>query len=480
MEVAGKFAKEDIARLISGQLPFEPTSGQAGLIGELASFLLRFREEVGFVLLGYAGTGKTSVVSALVKALPRLNITPVLLSPTGRAAKVLASYSGHPAYTIHKQIYYSEPDEEGRLRLRLRKNRSRNTLYIVDEASMLGEDNTLLPDFFRYVQSGYRCRVLLVGDDAQLPPVGSPCSPALDAGYLSSCFPFRFFSFSLDEVVRQGKGSLVLENATALRQALSQAQARLPLFSLDMPGHVADLRRTCGEDMEELLQGAYGRYGPEGVVVITRSNRNANLFNKEIRNRIFGHESELVAGELLMVVKNNYYWMPSDAKAGFMANGDMLEVLKVKHFQEMYGFRFADVEVRMTDYPDQPPLEVKIWLDALHVDAACLPYDSVQELSRAVMEDYVHLPLKSERMKALRNDPFFNALQVKYAYALTCHKTQGGQWPCVFVENGSMKREALDKDYLRWLYTALTRAVKQAWLLGFPDEFFAGSPKRDF
>ena len=466
--MAGKFVKEDIEKLIAACLPFAPTHGQAELIGEFASFILQFRSDVGFVLKGYAGTGKTSVLGALVRALPVLNITPVLLAPTGRAAKVFSNYSGHPAYTIHKQINYAEPDEEGRLRLNRRQNKARNTLYIVDEASMLGDDDSLLFDFFSYVKSGYRCRVLLSGDDAQLPPVGAPYSPALDLEYLRSCFSTHFYSYCLDEVVRQGEGSLVLENATALRRKIAAEDASLPFLSMDFPHDLADMELLPGEDLEETLQKEYGRRAREDVVFITRSNKRANLFNNELRGRVFGMENELAAGELLMIVKNNYFWLPSDSNAGFLANGDMIEVLKIKRKEEIYGFHFADIEARLVDYPAEPSLELKLWLESLQVDAASLPYEQIRRLFSAVMEDYQHLPSKARRLQAVREDPYFNALQVKYSYALTCHKTQGGQWPCVFVDAGCLKEDMLDAGYLRWLYTALTRTLDRAYLLNFP------------
>ncbi len=470
--MAGKFTEEGIGRLIASYLPFVPTHGQAELVKELASFVFQFRSDVGFVLQGYAGTGKTSVVAALVRALPVLNITPVLLAPTGRAAKVLSHYSGTAAGTIHKQIYYAEPDEEGRVQLSLRQNRARNTLYVVDEASMIGEEESLLYDFFRYVGAGYRCRVLLVGDTAQLPPVGSPYSPALDLDYLSSCFPLHFLSYTLEEVVRQGEGSLVLENATALRGKVAREDPALPLFSFGYPHGKTDLKRLEGEALEDVLQTEYGKREREEVVFITRSNKRANLFNNELRGRVFGMDSDLAAGELLMVVRNNYFWLPSDSKAGFIANGDMMEVLRIRKREEIYGFHFADIEARLVDYPEQPPLMLKLWLDALHVDAASMPYEEVRKLFGAVWEDYAHLTSKSKRMQAVRQDPYFNALQVKYAYALTCHKTQGGQWPCVFVDAGYLTEDVLDTEYLRWLYTALTRATEVVYLSGFPEKCF--------
>ena len=470
--MAAKLGSRQIEELIASCLAFTPTFEQTELIKCLTAFILDFRSEVGFVLQGYAGTGKTSVVGALVKALPRLNINTVLLAPTGRAAKVLSAYSGQPAYTIHKQIYYTGQEQEGRMQTSLRSNRSRNTLYIVDEASMIGEENSLLFDFFSYVQAGYRCRVLLLGDTAQLPPVGSDYSPALDIDYLRSCFPLDFRGFCLQEVIRQGQGSLVLENATALRQKTAKEEVSLPLFNLHYPQTVPDLERIGGEELEECLQNEYARREREDIVFITRSNKRANMFNNEIRARIFGCEGELSAGDLLMILKNNYFWIPKESDIGFLANGDTMEVLKVRRREERYGFRFADIEARLVDYPEQPPVEVTVLLDALDSPEASLPQAKMRELYEAVMQDYAHIPLKSKRLQAVKEDPFFNALQVKYAYALTCHKTQGGQWPCVFVEQGYFTEDMLDTEYLRWLYTALTRTTRKTYLLNFSDKFF--------
>lgn len=472
------FGAVQIEQLIASCLAFTPTFEQRQLIKTLTEFIMDFRSEVGFVLRGYAGTGKTSVVSALVKALPQLNISTVLLAPTGRAAKVLAAYSGQPAYTIHKQIYYSGEDSEGQLKTSLRLNRSRHVLYIVDEASMIGEENSLLCDFFRYVQSGYRCRVLLIGDTAQLPPVGSDYSPALDLDYLRSSFSIDFRSFCLQEVIRQGKDSLVLENATALRQKTAGNEASLPLFDLHRPDTVPDLKRLSGEDLEDCLQNEYGGRAREDIVLITRSNKRANMFNNEIRSRIFGCDGELSAGDLLMILKNNYFWIPKESNIGFLANGDTMEVLKVKRREDRYGFRFADLEVSLVDYPDQAPMEVKVLLDALNVEAASLPYTQMRGLYEEVMKDYMHIKRKSARMQALRQDPYLNALQVKYAYALTCHKTQGGQWPCVFVEQGYFTDDMLNTEYLRWLYTALTRTTQKVYLLNFSDKFFENGNNR--
>ncbi|MEG1498013.1 MAG: AAA family ATPase [Bacteroidales bacterium] len=475
--------KEDIVRLFAAHFPFEPNAGQWCLMEAFSDFILRFREPVAFVLKGYAGTGKTSMVSALIKTLPLLKIQTVLLAPTGRAAKVLSNYSGLSAYTIHKQIYYSQRDENGILRVQLRKNVAKNTLFVVDEASMLGIESRLLVDLFSFVSSGFQCRLLLLGDSAQLPPVGSAYSPALDLDFLRSNFSFDFMEMELSEVLRQGLSSLVLKNATILRNRISSQKFSLPLFKLNSHKEKediesgsfvqnTDLKRINGENLEDLLQSSYSRLKREEVVFITRSNKRANLFNQQIRAQIFGMEGELAAGDLLMILKNNYYWVPKTSTVGFLANGDMIEVLKVKGRKDLYGFHFADIEARLLDYPEEPSIEVKIILETLHIDGPALPYTAGQALFSAVLEDYADLPTRSLRMAAAKENPYYNALQVKYGYALTCHKTQGGQWPCVFIDQGYFTDEMASIEYLRWLYTALTRCMSNCYLLGFSDQFF--------
>lgn len=390
--MAATFTREGIAELVASAMRFPPTAGQREAIEALSRFIIRFREPVGFVLSGYAGTGKTTLVGALTAALSRLNIQTVLLAPTGRAAKVMAAYSGRPAYTIHKYIYYNGLDESGFLRTSLRRNKLSQTLFIVDEASMMNEDEGLLSDLMTFVYTGYRCRLLFVGDRAQLPPVGSSYSPALEVDFLNHHYAHLDVDFTearLTEVMRQAAGSLVLANATHLRQRLVQEDFGLPLFDLTggslcggTSAGVADEVSDCvavvpsvessvgfpvgspvkkdliwlkGEDFEDTLQSVHGRSDREEVVFVTRSNKRANLFNKAIRERVFGLEEELSAGDLLMVVRNNYYWTEQMAKIGFLANGDMVEVLKVKQYKDLYGFRFADIEARLTDYPDEPP-----------------------------------------------------------------------------------------------------------------------------
>ncbi|MDE5704011.1 MAG: ATP-dependent helicase, partial [Bacteroidales bacterium] len=333
--------------------------------------------------------------------------------------------------------------------------------------------------------TGYRCRLLFVGDRAQLPPVGSSYSPALEVDFLNRRFAHLDVGFTearLTEVLRQAAGSLILSNATYLRQRLAEEDFTLPVFDLhssavgssvsDVGSPVReDFFQLKGEDFEDTLQGVYGRSAREEVVFITRSNKRANMFNKAIRERVFGLEEEVSAGDLLMVVRNNYYWTEQMEKIGFLANGDMIEVLKVKQYKDLYGFRFADIEARLTDYPDEPPLELKICLDSLHVEGPSLTYAQNKQLWDEVMLDYAHLKTKAERVAAVKKDPYVNALQVKYAYALTCHKTQGGQWPTVFVDLGYFTDDMLDADFFRWLYTALTRAEDRLYLVGFDEKW---------
>lgn len=476
--MAATFTREGIAELVASAMRFPPTDGQWEAIDALSRFIIRFREPVGFVLSGYAGTGKTTLVGALTAALSRLNIQTVLLAPTGRAAKVMGAYAGRPAYTIHKYIYYTGLDESGFLRTSLRKNKLSQTLFIVDESSMMNEDEGLLSDLMTFVYTGYRCRLLFVGDRAQLPPVGSSYSPALEVDFLNRRFAHLDVGFTearLTEVLRQAAGSLILSNATYLRQRLAEEDFTLPVFDLHSSAVGAlvkkDFFQLKGEDFEDTLQGVYGRSAREEVVFITRSNKRANMFNKAIRERVFGLEEEVSAGDLLMVVRNNYYWTEQMEKIGFLANGDMIEVLKVKQYKDLYGFRFADIEARLTDYPDEPPLELKICLDSLHVEGPSLTYAQNKQLWDEVMLDYAHLKTKAERVAAVKKDPYVNALQVKYAYALTCHKTQGGQWPTVFVDLGYFTDDMLDADFFRWLYTALTRAEDRLYLVGFDEKW---------
>lgn len=444
----------------------------------MARFLYDSDPRSAFLLRGYAGTGKTSLISALIQTLPSLRVSSLLLAPTGRAAKVISAYSNRPAYTIHKKIYMTVTDASGAVRTVRGINKHSYTLFIVDEASMIGLEPTstrqsLLEDLIDYVYDGNHCRLMLIGDSAQLPPVGQSESPALDERYLSSAFSLNVISAELTEVVRQKQLSGILAGATALRSQITSLvagdEARMPLFS---PNGV-DVIRLAGEDLMETLYREYGDFALDQVVVICRSNKRANLFNQGVRNTVLFREEEVNAGDYLMVVKNNYFWLDEESTIGFIANGDIVEVLSVRNVQEIYGFRFADATVRFVDYPDEEPRDCKLLLSTLYSESPSLTSDEANLLFNNVMEDYADLPTKAERLRELRANPYFNALQVKFAYALTCHKTQGGQWRTVIIDQGFLPPDMqLDREYLRWLYTAFTRATDRVYLLNFEPRFY--------
>ena len=426
---------------------------------------------------GYAGTGKTSLVSALIATLPQLRVNTILLAPTGRAAKVLAGYSQRQAFTIHKKIYMTATDANGAVRTVRAINKHAYTLFIVDEASMIGLEPTssgqsLLEDLIDYVYDGNHCRLMLIGDTAQLPPVGQSESPALDERYLSTAYGLNVLSTELTEVVRQQNLSGILANATVLRGQIAGmmpgAEAQFPLFHT-----TADVLQLQGEELTETLYREYGQDRLEDMVVVTRSNKRANMFNQGIRNSVLFREGEVNAGDYLMVVKNNYYWLDDDSTIGFIANGDIVEVMSVRNVQEMYGFRFADATVRFVDYPDEQPRDCKLLLTTLYSESPSLTHAEQQTLYENVMEDYADMPRKADRLRELRQNPYYNALQIKFSYALTCHKTQGGQWRTVIIDQGFLPPDmVVDREYLRWLYTAFTRAQERVYLLNFEDRFF--------
>ena len=462
--------------------PYEPTLGQAHLLHAFSKFLYSDKPRCALLIKGYAGTGKTTITGTIVKVLRDLRRKTVLMAPTGRAAKVLASFSEHPAYTIHRTIYVKRGGGGAGISFSLAPNRRKNAVFIVDEASMIGESTgmqggqfeyrDLMEDLMEYVFSGENCRLILIGDSAQLPPVGSDDSPALRLDYLRGNYHLTVAEMELNEVVRQELDSGILFNANTLRVQLQQGQEGFPqLYSENFP----DLIRLGGYDLQETLESLYSKYTEEGVIVVTRSNKRANQFNQQIRQRILWREDEIAAGDMLMVVKNNYHWLEEfkDAPTSFIANGDSLEVLKIVGYTDRYGARFADVSVRLIDYPDFPPFEVKIMLDILMLEQASMSFGDSKILYETIALDYVHLGTKRAIHEAVMKDPFYNALQVKFAYAVTCHKSQGGQWPAVIVDQGYLTEEMLDVSLLRWFYTAFTRAQSELYLLNFTDAFFA-------
>jgi exodeoxyribonuclease V len=474
----------DLSRVIAmlrREFPYEPTEGQDQLLGELATFLtLSWKEPNAlFILRGYAGTGKTTVVKALVDVLPMLGKRTALLAPTGRAAKVLASYTQKHADTIHRKIYFARTNREGQIDLKLQTNYHKHTLFIVDEASMIQHtmqsdgnlfaSRNLLDDLFKFVYGGENCRMLFIGDAAQLPPVGLAYSPALDDGFLKQAYHLSIDTFELKEVVRQAKESGILVNATKIRMQIQEQKPEFPMFSL---GGFRDVGRLGGQDLEETLTDAYSGSGRENNVVICRSNKRANIYNREIRRRILFHSEEICTGDYLMIVKNNYFWLPEDSVAGFAANGDIVELMRIRKIEEIYGFRFADVTIRFLDYPDEKELDVRIILDTLMSESAALSQADNNRLFQSVMADFEDVRSKRERLEKVKASPYFNALQVKFAYALTCHKTQGGQWDTVFIDQGFISDKMINVEFSRWLYTAVTRATKKLYLVSFEERFF--------
>jgi ATP-dependent exoDNAse (exonuclease V) alpha subunit len=458
--------------------PFRPTEGQLRFFSRTNDFLI---EEKGleryrdcFLLKGYAGTGKTTIVSALIKVLKNYGYKSFLLAPTGRAAKVMSNYSRKVALTIHKKIYKQTADVySGSLSFTRQKNYHDNTLFIVDEASMITDEadygnRSLLNDLIEYVFENPGNKLMLIGDVAQLPPVGQELSPALDKDYLEKAFYMSVFTEELTEVMRQDEQSGILFNATQLRNELRNDHPSVKIVTKSF----RDMFRMTGEKLEEGLRYAYDKFGQENAIVLTRSNKAAVQYNEYIRRMINFSEEELDAGDRLMVVRNNYNILDEDSPAGFVANGDFLELLKIKKTQEIHGFRFADVIVRMTDYEKQPEFDAKIILDTLHAATPSLSSEDHRKLYESVQQDYFHIQSKKERMEALRKDPFLNALQVKFAYALTCHKAQGGQWSTVFIDQGYLPQEQVNVEFIRWLYTAITRATDEVFLVNFHADFF--------
>lgn len=459
--------------------PFNPTIKQDIFLQQIAQFLTNNNNEEIFVLKGYAGTGKTTVISTIVNNLIAINLKYVLLAPTGRAAKVIANYSQKPAFTIHKKIYFPKKSSGGGVSFTMQQNKHKNTIFIVDEASMISdtssdsklyENGSLLDDLISYIYSGTNCKMILLGDTAQLPPVNLDVSPALDTETLAMHYDKTVHSIELDEVMRQEENSGILYNATDLRELLKSHF--IDDFQFQLKGFKDIVRLTDGYDIQDAINQAYSNYSIEDTAFIVRSNKRANQYNQQIRSKILDKESELSTGDYLMVVKNNYFWLKEKDEAGFIANGDIIEVLEIFSIKELYTFKFANVKIRMVDYPNQKPFETVLLLDTITSESPSLTYDESNRLYQEVMKDYEG-ETKYKTFQKVKENEFFNALQVKFSYAITCHKSQGGQWNTVFVEQPYLP-DGIDRDYIRWLYTAITRAKDKLYLIGFKDENFGG------
>lgn len=466
---------QEIKNYILSEFHFEPTSDQLGAIEKLADFL-RCPNPQLFVLKGYAGTGKTTLMGALVRALEKNKLKSVLLAPTGRAAKVLAKNSGKIALTIHKKIYFRRGSDEAAYFVKA-KNLHKNTLFIIDEASMIpGKSEgsfdhqfNLLEDLFEYVYSGENCRAIFIGDGAQLPPVSEETSPALDVNYLNRKSYVKIIDHELKQVLRQELDSGILNNATTLRNEIALDSKKFPKFDLNI---AKDVVRVGGFELEDMLNTSFSKYGEDETVVICRSNKRAYQYNMQIRARLLWREEEIEAGDKLMVVKNNYNWLDEKSEMGFIANGDIAEVQRIHGLEERYGFKFADVSVKFLDYPNEGAKDVKIMLNTLSSEAASLTYTEFRQLLNEVKLELSEIKTAKSRYAALKKNEYLNALQVKFAWAVTCHKAQGGQWSSVFIDQGYLTREMINKEYHRWLYTAFTRATEKLHLVNFHEDFF--------
>ncbi|MCB2207843.1 MAG: AAA family ATPase [Bacteroidetes bacterium] len=470
---------------VTGQIldafPHEPTGDQKTAINHLSALYQTVKKNPVYILKGYAGTGKTSLISAYVNMLASHKKNFVLLAPTGRAAKVLSKYTGYRAHTIHRYIYYIITSNEGHYKISLSQNRFKDSIFIIDEASMISDNSqlsgeafagrNLLDDLFSFVFSRENNKIILIGDTAQLPPVGLDMSPALDIRYIKSSFNITAFEFEMQEVMRQAFNSGVLSEATSLRKLIGSSQTITSLFNT---AHFKKdiLKIEDGNTFEELLNDTFNHQDIENSVIVCRTNKRANLFNQQVRNNILNKESEIEGGDVLMVVKNDYFWLDETSKAGFIANGDLMQVVRILKIEEMYGFHFADAEIRLIDYPEEKEISVKILLSTIYIDGPGLPKTDRNALFQKVEEDYMDIPERRKRVQKVMTNPWYNALHVKFAYAMTCHKTQGGQWPHVFVDQGYLTEEMVNTEYLRWLYTAVTRSTSKLYLVNFDHKFF--------
>lgn len=460
----------DFSKLLIKKFSFQPTDDQRNAIISLSKFLTNTNNEGLYILKGYAGTGKTSLMESLANNVKYINFKICLLAPTGRAAKVLSNYTRKKSYTIHKKIYYSSVDKFGKFQTTLKLNKIKNTLFIVDEASMISDTlnstdlfkrNSLLSDIFKYVDFKSNSKVIFLGDTAQLPPVKQSISPALDSEFILKTYGIKSIQFTLSQVVRQSNFSGILKNATTIRNNIFDNTLN---FEFEIFEDVEIL--NDGFEIQEKIESSYNSYGPNNTMIIVRSNKRANLYNQQIRKTILSYENIISVGDLLIITKNNYFWSSESLNISFLANGDIVEVLEIYSIKELYTFKFAEIKIKLVDYLEQPVIDTVIILDTLNSDSPNLTYEQSNLLYNEVQKDYSNLKSNYKRFVKIKENRFFNALNVKFSYSLTCHKSQGGQWPIVFIEKPYLK-DGIDMDYLRWLYTAVTRSEKKLYLIGF-------------
>ena len=471
--------KEHIFNTFKSHFTFKPTDSQLKAMSGIADFLGTTSDKPLFLLKGYAGTGKTTLMRAFVQTLTAFNIKAVLLAPTGRAAKVLSNHVEMPAYTIHKKIYRQQGAKDGFGGFNLNDNLHKNTIFIVDESSMIANDSfggslfgsgRLLDDLVQYVYGSENCRLLLIGDTAQLPPVGISMSPALERSGLEA-YGFQVWESVLTDVVRQQDGGGILLNATALRTLLDENEDIQIYPKIETKGF-KDIIRLAGTELMDELNHCYDNFGLEETLVVCRTNKRANLYNQGIRNSILYREEELATGDYLLIMKNNYFWIKEHDEISFIANGDIARVLRIKKYHELYGYRFADITCELVDYRNVE-VDARIVVDSLQSEGAGFSKEQQEAFFNLVKEDYQEVSPSRKQYEMVRNNEYYNALQIKFAYAMTCHKAQGGQWKAVFIDLGYFTEDYLSRDLIRWLYTAVTRATERLYLVNFPKEFFA-------
>ncbi|MDD4142420.1 MAG: AAA family ATPase [Bacteroidales bacterium] len=449
--------------------PFTFTDDQMVCLKNIVAYLAGTDKSRIHIVNGYAGSGKTTLISQIIQALSHHNIRTALLAPTGRAAKVLSTNCQHPTFTIHKYIYKIFRNDLGDFKIILGKNRTHNTVFFIDEASMISANSeyaygqNLLDDLVNFITSEPSSKMIIVGDNAQLPPVKEIESPALLKDTYKDRYSIIASLSTMEEVVRQVNDSPILANATFIRNKLLEKDFSTPFFTSTVKDVFANIDM---QNFEDILNTSFVRHSSDSII-ICRSNKQANMYNNAIRNRVLFYDSVLTAGEKIMVVKNNYFWLDESNETYFIANGEMLEVQKIYKTENLYGFNFARAAVKLQDYPNTPSIDVILLLDTLNVESASMSYEKKKELYSNIMEDYMHITDKNERNRAIKANPYYNALEIKYGYAVTCHKAQGGQWDNVFIDKGFVKDEDLNEDFFRWLYTAITRAVNRVYLINF-------------
>ena len=469
---------KEIRSYLVNKFTYLPTNSQIKAIGLLIDFIISKHTDEIFILKGYAGTGKSSLVGHIVSNISKLNFKTLLLAPTGRAAKVFSNYSKKKAKTIHKQIYFTKTESSGVIKFNLKMNMHKNCLFIIDESSMISggnkklnlfQNNSLLDDLVKYVYSGKNCKLIFVGDPAQLPPINLLKNPALDKKYLFKKFEKNIYEFELKDIVRQEKKSSILINAVKIRDTIFNEN--LNQFKFPKTDKNEFIRLNDSNDVFESIDNLFNSSIKSDSVVIVRSNKRANQFNSQIRSKILFFESDINVGEEFMVVKNNYFWLTNDSDPGFIANGDLIRVIKIISRHELYNYNFIKVIIELVDYPDENSFETILLINTLNSESPSLTSQESKKLYDEIQKDYLNINSKYKRFLLTKKNPFFNALQIKYSYAITCHKAQGGQWSNVFIEYPYLPNGPT-KDFFRWLYTAITRSKKRIFLIGFPENYF--------